>query len=235
MSSDADFQFIMTDTLGQKANLPLFKALDESGITDVGGITSLTDRVIDRLKYPDNSSGKIVTKELGHGYQQLIRCFNAFVLTKNDEGNPIHDDWQNLTIKSEFQEFRIIGFAAYTVHPPPTTPSSGGPTSGTASFTPRTRDRVLEFKKGIKRDPASFTVMKDNKQWDTVNRTLKAQACYQDVDDIIDPTYVPTTAEDIELFAEKQKYMYLVFERTLQTDEKGKSLFVLMITTATRN
>ena len=87
MSSNADFQFIMTDTLGQKADSPLFKALDKSGITDVGGITSLTDRVIDRLKYPDNSSGTIVTEELGHGYQQLIRCFNAFVLTKNDEGN----------------------------------------------------------------------------------------------------------------------------------------------------
>jgi hypothetical protein len=30
---------------------PLFKALERSGISDVGGITSLTDRVIDRLKY----------------------------------------------------------------------------------------------------------------------------------------------------------------------------------------
>jgi hypothetical protein len=219
MSSDADFQFIMTDTLGQKADSPLFKALDKSGITDVGGITSLTDRVIDRLKYPDNSSGTVTIEELGHGYQQLIRCFNAFVLMKNDAGNPIHDDWQNLTVKAEFQEFRIIGFAAYTVHPQTATPSSGGPTSGTASFTPRIRDRVLEFKKGIKRDPASFTVMKDNKQWDTVHRTLKAQACYQDVDDIINPTYVPTTAEDIALFAEQQKYMYSVFERILQTDE----------------
>jgi hypothetical protein len=32
----------------------------------------------------------------GHGYQQLICCFSAFVLTKNDEGKPIHGDWQNL-------------------------------------------------------------------------------------------------------------------------------------------
>jgi hypothetical protein len=61
--------------------------------------------------------------------------------------------------------------------------------------------------------------MKETKQWDNVHRTLKAQTCYQDVDDVLDPTYVPTTNEDIALFEEKQKYMYLVLEKILQTDE----------------
>jgi hypothetical protein len=61
--------------------------------------------------------------------------------------------------------------------------------------------------------------MKDNKQWDNVHRTLKAQTCYQDVDDVLNPTYAPQTTQDIELFAEKQKYMYSVLERILQNDE----------------
>jgi hypothetical protein len=54
--------------------------------------------------------------------------------------------------------------------------------------------------------------LKDNKQWDSVHRTLKAQtACYQDVDDVLDLSYVPNTAEDIVLLEEKQKYiMYSV-------------------------
>jgi hypothetical protein len=141
---------------------------------------------------------------------------------KNDNGNTIHGDWKNLATKAEFNEFQIIGFALYTVTQvtPPTTLSSGVGTSGNASFTTKVRDRVFKFKKGIKRDPASFTVMKDSKQWDSVHRTLKAHTCYQDFDDILDPCYRPTTAEDsIALFAEKQKYMYSVFERTLQTDE----------------
>ena len=105
MASDADFQFIVGTVPGQKQDTPLFKALEKAGLSDVGGITSLTDRVIDQLKYRDDSSGTCVNEELGHGYQQLIRCFNAFVLMKNDEGNPIHRDWQNLTIKADFQEF----------------------------------------------------------------------------------------------------------------------------------
>jgi hypothetical protein len=94
MTSDTDFKFIMGTFLGQKQDLPLFKALKKAEITDVGGITSLTDQAIDRLKYQDDSSGTpSINEELGHGYQQLIHCFNAFVLTKNDEGKLIHGDW----------------------------------------------------------------------------------------------------------------------------------------------
>jgi hypothetical protein len=98
MASDTDFQFIMGTILGRKQDSPLFKAFEKASITKVGGITSLTDQAIDRFKYRDDSSGTTVNEELGHGYQQLIRCFNAFVLTKDDEGKPIHGDWQNLTV-----------------------------------------------------------------------------------------------------------------------------------------
>jgi hypothetical protein len=79
-------QFIMGTILGQKQDSPLFKALEKASITNVGGITSLNNQAIDRLKYQDDFSGTAVNKELGHGYQQLIRCFNAFVLAKDDEG-----------------------------------------------------------------------------------------------------------------------------------------------------
>jgi hypothetical protein len=105
MASDTDFQFIMGTVLGQKHDSPLFKALQKAGITNVGGITSLTNQAIDRLKYPDDSSGTPINEELGHGYQQLIGCFNAFDLMKNDEHKPIHRYWQNLTITAKFQEF----------------------------------------------------------------------------------------------------------------------------------
>jgi hypothetical protein len=95
----------MGTILGQKQDSPLFKALKKASITNVGGITSLTVQAIDRLKYWDDSSRTPVNEKLGHGYQQLIRCFNAFVLTKDDEGKPIHGDWQNLSMTAEFQEF----------------------------------------------------------------------------------------------------------------------------------
>ena len=84
----------------------------------------------------------------------------------------------------------------------------------------RPRDLVFKFKKGVKRDPASFTVMKDTKQqWDTVHRNLKAQTDYQDVVDVVDLRCASATDDNIALFEEKQKHMCAVFERILQTDE----------------
>jgi hypothetical protein len=61
--------------------------------------------------------------------------------------------------------------------------------------------------------------MKDNEQWDSVHRTLKAQTNYQDVADVLDPSYMPKTAEDIALFEEKQKHACFALEQILQADE----------------
>jgi hypothetical protein len=136
----------------------------------------------------------------------------------------VHEDWPNIVTKTEFQSFRITGYAPNAPVQSRTsmsTPLSGYAGASNTTLTPKPRDLVFEFKKGIKRDPASFTVMKDNKQWDSVQRTLTAQTCYQDVDDVLNPAYVPQTIEEIALFDEKQKYMYSVLERIIQTD-KGK-------------
>jgi hypothetical protein len=141
---------------------------------------------------------------------------------KIDEGAPIQGDLQNLCIKEDFQEFRLSGFDAYLSAIKASTPkvaTSGGHTGGSAPYTPRAHYRLSKFKKGIKHDPASFTVLKDNKQWDSVHQTLKAQTSYQDVDDVLNPNYLPKSAEETELFNKKQKYMYSVFKRILQTDE----------------
>ena len=49
-----------------------------------------------------------------------------------------------------------------------------------------------------------------------------SQARAQGVEDILDPTYSPPAGNE-DLFDEKQKYMFAVFERTLLTD-KGKAI-----------
>jgi hypothetical protein len=230
MSSITDFEFITGTILDQKAGSPLLMAFSYDGILSVGDIVLLSDRSIDRLKYKDPSFTPPIDEPLGQGYQNLIRCFNAFVETKIADGDPIHGDWQNKATKAEFNEYRFAGYGLYVQQRLASTPTTttntntntkptGLSSSQSSSYTPKARDPVQEFKKGIKRDPASFAILKDNKQWDSIRRTLTAQVEYQDVADIINPIYKPTLQEDIELFAEKQKYMYSVFEKILQTDE----------------
>ena len=102
------------------------------------------------------------------------------------------------------------------------------PSSLTSSHSPnlqhnRSHAPAESFKKGVKRDSTMHNTFKDGKQWDTWRRHLRATAMAQDVDDVLNKDYAPTTPEDADLFQEKKKFMYSVFERTLLTDQ-GKAL-----------
>jgi hypothetical protein len=113
MAPDANFHVFMGTIFAQEVDSPLFKALEKAGVNDVKSITSLSDQAIDQLKCQDHSSGTDMAEALGHGNQQLVRCFKAFVIMKNDKGAPLHGDWQNLVLKDNFREFRVIGFASH--------------------------------------------------------------------------------------------------------------------------
>jgi hypothetical protein len=143
--------------------------LSQSGLfrscaTDVPRIMALRDCDIDRFQFPDDSSGRIILVELDPGSMNLVRCFIAFVRKKIAEGDQPYADWQNLTNLAEFQTCRLI---EYNGNMPASNLSISS--SQTTPGAPRFRDPVFEFKKGVKRDPASFTIMKDNKQWDNVH------------------------------------------------------------------
>jgi len=92
----------------------------------------------------------------------------------------------------------------------------------TATISTPRHDPLSDFKKGIKQDASLFTILKDPKQWDSWHQLTMAQAKAQDVFKILDPSYAPNQTEE-PLFKAKQKYLYAVFERVLQTD-KGKVL-----------
>jgi len=83
---------------------------------------------------------------------------------------------------------------------------------------PKQKDLLADFKKGIKRDASLFVVLKDLREWDSWHCSTVAQAQAQDVSDVLDPVFKPLPAEK-DLFEAKQKYMYAVFERVLQTDK----------------
>ena len=59
--------------------------------------------------------------------------------------------------------------------------------------------------------------------WDNWNQSMTAQARAQDISIVLDPNYAPPNQEARDLFIEHQKFMYVVFEKTLLTD-KGKAL-----------
>jgi hypothetical protein len=237
MSSNTDFKYILNAILGQKDDSPLSVAFKNGGILDPIDIISCSDADINDLKWTDPTfiavkNGPPAIEALNNGLKQLVRAFKAFVDTKNIEGNPIHGDWQNLAKKADFDAFRLNDYNTYSskVPVPRTLQSPADPSSGNA---PWTRNPVLEFKKGIKRDPANFVVLKDNKQWDSVHRTLKAQVNYQDVADVINPNYVPATTKTLNCSL-KSRSTCTRSSNVSSRQMKGRSSFVAMMVIAMR-
>jgi hypothetical protein len=190
---------------------PLWKALEQNGYEDIRDLLPLAIDDIESLKYTEkDANNKTITKDLLKPHAKLLECFLRYTKHRMVQGNPI-TDWTTVT-QEEFDDFRSS--TAWLIAGPPT---------GGATTAPRTRDPVQDFKKGIKRDPSNFTSLKDEKQWDNWKRTMLAQATAQDVAEVLDPTYAPTSIDDTRLFAEKQKYMYAVLEKNVQTDT-GKRL-----------
>ena len=175
MASTADFKRIMSALLGQDEDSSVAKAFENANIDSVADIVGLSFEDVDNLRHRDPAALPPINEELSIGHKALIRVFNACVETRNDEGDPVHNDFQNKATKADFGEFRMIGFAkCFGKHrSPASTKVTPAALTGTNSLTvSKVRQPFLEFKKGSRRDPVVFTVMKDNKQWDSFHRTL---------------------------------------------------------------
>ena len=195
---------------------PLYKALMKSGDTDIRDTISLSEADIDSLTYDKSDTETDVP--LSRRDKVLLRIFKHYIIHRSSTGSPIGDDWLSIT-QEDFDRYRVspdyvaVSLGATPPKPPTTTVQNPRPTQ-----TP-----VDTFKRSIKRDPSLFTIFKDGKQFDSWQCSTMALACAQDVSEVLDPLHIPVAQDDKDLFKEKQKYMFAVFDRTLQTDT-GKAL-----------
>ena len=80
------------------------------------------------------------------------------------------------------------------------------------------------FKKGIKREIATYPSLKDERYFDGFKRSLFIVAKTHECSEVLDPNYTPgSESEEKELFEAKQTFMFSVFNANLQTD-MGKTI-----------
>ena len=188
----------------------LERALEHELYVSPEAFISEPDETLTDLKYPDDTGA---IKPLPSGASGLLKSFKRFVAHLVLQGATIDDNfWTNIT-KREYDTFRIS--TANNV-----SPIVAAPVPSTNVRPPPVIDLVKEFKRGIKRDTAQFSALKDDAAWDNWSWGTKAQAWAQDLSDVLNPSFTPTTIEDADLFQEKQKFMYAVFEKTLLTDKR---------------
>ena len=195
---------------------------------------NVSQTTIENATYTD-SNGDAVT--LNGAEQGKIRAFQGFIKYRIACQKPIGKmDWKGLAVE-EFDDFRSSVYCdpnesmclrrgAEVELAAIATASAGAGTSAAATIPTPNKGDLFEFRKGIKRDPSMFPLLKDRKSWKTYKLSLESQAKAQRTSDILEPKFVPssTVPDAVALFQEKQIYMYSVFVRTMKADFAKKAL-----------
>ena len=81
--------------------------------------------------------------------------------------------------------------------------------------------KLVSFRKGIKREETGYPTLKDERYFDRFSRSLHITAKSHECEDVLDPEYTPSNCE--ELFEAKQFFMFSVLDKHLLTD-MGKTI-----------
>ena len=192
-------------------------AFVENRLMNVKKWWTLTDSQLTSMKYTDPVDQKEKTLKIGDYHE--VRIFRAWVTYKRASGEP--QDYTGLnTTYEEFDEFLYSNECIRIMMAAQPLPNFGSMPPSTMSTV---QTELATFRKGIKRDASLFPIMKQDIEWDSWNRSVVSIARAQGLDQVLDSTYRPCLIEEIDLFEEKKKYMYAVFDKTMQTD-KGKAI-----------
>ena len=77
--------------------------------------------------------------------------------------------------------------------------------------------KLVSFRKGIKREETAYPTLKDERYFDSFSRILYITAKSHEWVDVLDPEYTPSNSEK-ELFEAKQVFMFSVLDKHLLTD-----------------
>ena len=87
---------------------------------------------------------------------------------------------------------------------------------------PNKNQKLISFKKGIKREKTAYPTLKDERYFDGFSRSLYITAKSHECEQVLDPDFTPSYAEK-DLFEVKQIFMFSVFDKHLLTD-MGKTI-----------
>ena len=227
--SEKAYNYVIKNLFHQDLDGPISSSLlvYTGNMPDIMQVLEMGDEDIDDLYYfkssistlqDEEEETKKLTKpktitiryELPKGSKRLVKVLKSFNRWMTDAGEAIYFDWSNIDPK-DFDDYRLPIYNADTKVPMPSrfsTPSVNNNTPSSVYTNNTNLTMAQQFRKSIKRDPSTFGVLKTGRQFKNWHRTLLATAAAQDVSEILDPNYTLISPDEIELFKEKQKYMY---------------------------
>ena len=70
--------------------------------------------------------------------------------------------------------------------------------------------KLVSFRKGIKREETAYPTFKDERYFDSSSRSLYITAKSHECEEVLDPEYIPSNSEE-ELFQAKHIFMFSVY------------------------
>ena len=168
------------------------------------------------------------TNHLSPIVAQKLKCFIKW-MTHEDRPYELHDDFlATLTIDS-YLKFRHMDTQSFSTSSPSHHEPSKLKTSFPGEFkhqtTSESQTALNNFKKGTKRYASVYPIFKNDKHYDTFQRSFLANLKAQGLYDVADPDHDPEIGDiyEKELFKGKQSFVYSILVTSLQT-EKGREL-----------
>jgi len=100
----AAFEHVLNVVFGVPKDGPLYKALVQSGDTDIRDIISLDDADINSLTYDESDTETDVL--LSRHDKAHLCIFKYYVLYCNSIGSPIGEDWLSIT-QEDFDKYQV--------------------------------------------------------------------------------------------------------------------------------
>ena len=169
--------------------------------------------------------------KMNHLSANVAQKLKSFVrwMTHEDRPYELHDDFLATLMRECYLKFRHMDALSFSASSPShheryklKTSFSGESKHQTPS---ESQTALNSFKKGTKRDASVHPIFKNDKYYDTFQRSFLANLQAQGLYDVDDPDHDPENGDtyEKELFKGKQSFVYSVLVTSLQT-EKGREL-----------
>ena len=198
----------------------VFQCLADGGYDTFYRLFFLNPEEVKDLAYLDTSLSPPVWVSLSRGNQSALLtliAYQRYFKATNNGTSLTPTDWLQIT-EDTINNFILSSDRDLYIQ-------NSGPPQQAATPTAtlqRPSNLLNEYRKTIRRDPAQFKPLNDKRHWATWHLQFVATARAQDLQDVLDPWYVPNTPDEKAVFRAKQEYLYAVFVQNLLTDE-GKT------------
>ena len=168
------------------------------------------------------------TNHLSPIVAQKLKCFIKW-MTHEDRPYELHDDFLATLARDSYLKFRHMDTQSFSAssasHHEPSKFKTSFPGEFKHQTTSESQTALNNFKKGTKRDASVYPIFKNDKYYDTFQRSFLANLKAQGLYDVADPDHDPENGDiyEKELFKGKQAFVYSVLVTSLQT-EKGREL-----------